>query len=143
MYEKRGPMNNKKILCGLIGLVGAVSNNQKTDNTDSIIITALLSEDSEDAIAKIHREKYLISPNCETCQTPCGNTSDYDINAMDKWPKEMKLIKNEIFESLVNLAQACKSSGQLPKIAYKAIAYLGYELDMESYKKILEELKKW
>ena len=71
MYEKRGPMNNKKILCGLIGLVGAVSNNQKTDNTDSIIITALLSEDSEDAIAKIHREKYLISPNCETCQTPC------------------------------------------------------------------------
>ena len=136
-------MNNKKILCGLIGLVGAVSNNGKTADTDNIIITALLSEDSEEIIAKIHREKYQISPNCETCQTPCGNTTDYDINALDKWTGEVKLIKQKIIESLVEVAKACKSSGQLPEIAYKAIAYLGYQLDMESYKKILEELKKW
>ena len=59
-------MNNKKILCGLIGLVGAVSNNEKTADTDNIIITALLSEDSEEIIDKIHREKYQISPNCKT-----------------------------------------------------------------------------
>lgn len=135
-------MDKKKIICALIGLAGAVNNNGKTENTDSVIITALLSEDSEEIVATIHKEKYQISPNCETCQSPCGNTSDYDINQFDKWTGEIKLLKEEIIERLVEVAKDCKSRRQLPETVYKAIAYLGYELQIESYQLLLEDLKK-
>ena len=50
-------MIKKKILSALIGLAGAVSNNGKTEHTDRVVITALLSEDSEEAVAAIHKEK--------------------------------------------------------------------------------------
>ena len=136
-------MNKKKILSALIGLAGAAISNGKTENTDSVIITALLSEDSEEVVATIHKEKYQISPNCETCQSPCGNTSDYDLNQFDRWTGEIKLLKEEIIERLIDVAKGCKSSGQLPEIAYKAIAYLGYELQIESFQLLLEDLKKW
>lgn len=136
-------MNQKKILSALIGLVGAVSTNGKTENTDSVMITALLSEDSEEVVTAIQKEKYQIAPNCETCQSPCGNTSDYDLNQFDRWSGEIKLLKEEIIEKLVEVARSCKSSGQLPETVYKAIAYLGYELQMDSYQLLLEELKKW
>lgn len=135
-------MKKKKILSALIGLVGTVSNNGKTENTDHVIITALLSDDSEEIVATIHKEKYQISPNCESCQLPCGNTSDYDIDQFDRWSGEVKLIKEEIIEKLIGVAKDCKSNEQLPKIVYKAIAYLGYDLQIESYQSLLEDLMK-
>ena len=136
-------MNKKKILSALIGLAGAVSNNGKTAHTDRVIITALLSEDSEEAVAAIHKEKYQISPNCESCQSPCGNTSDYDITQFDQWTGEARQLKEEIIERLVDIAKRCQSGGQLPHSVYQAIAYLGYDLQIESYRSLLEELKKW
>jgi hypothetical protein len=105
-------MNNKRILSALIGLAGAVGNNGKTEHTDAIVRAALLAVDSDAQIELIHREKYAISPNCETCQFPCGNTSDYDMEKFDQ-------------------------------AVYKAISYLGYDLNQESYEILLEELKKW
>ena len=136
-------MKGEQIISALIGLAGAVSNNGKSENTDEVVRTALLSirlEVAEPEIAKpvtytsemvkseaaepetakpvtytsemvkpkadtsetakpeadtsetdkseadeseivdlIHKEKFKISPNCATCQFPCGNTSDYDI----------------------------------------------------------------
>ena len=136
-------MNKKKILSALIGLAGAAISNGKTENTDSVIITALLSEDSEEEIAKIHKEKYQISPNCETCQSPCGNTSDYDLNKFDGWTGEIKILKEEIIERLVEVAKFCKVTGQLPDTVYQAITYLGYELQITTYKLLLEDLKRW
>ena len=83
---------NEKIISALVGLAGVVGNNGKTKHTDSIVMNALLncySPADEDAIVTaIRKDKYTISPNCETCPTPCGNTSDYD---MTKFLRTMSL----------------------------------------------------
>ena len=48
-----------KILSALIGLCGAVSNNGKTENTDRLVLEAILSKEPEDAVRRIHEEKYF------------------------------------------------------------------------------------
>jgi hydroxylamine reductase len=132
-------MNNKRILSALIGLVGAVGNGEKTEHTDEIVRAALLAVDSDAQIEQIHKEKYAISPNCETCQFPCGNTSDYDMEKFDQAPDEIRDMKERLVAEMKRIA----TGDRLPDVVYKAIAYLGYDLTKESYEILLEELKKW
>jgi hypothetical protein len=132
-------MNNKRIISALIGLVGAVGNNGKTEHTDAIVRAALLAVDSDVQVELIHREKYAISPSCETCQFPCGNTSDYDMERFDQAPEEIRNMKRQLIEEMKRIA----AGDRLPDAVYKAISYLGYDLNKESYEILLEELKKW
>ena len=78
-------MLNREILSALIGLAGAINNNGKTSDTDAIVRKALLSP-GVSVVEEIHREKYRISPNCETCPSPCGNTSNYPLAAFEAGP---------------------------------------------------------
>ena len=82
---------NEKIISALVGLAGAIGNNGKTEYTDLIVMNALL--------------------NCETCPTPCGNTSDYDIEKFLQ-NKELKAIKEELIAETVALAKRVHSSGK-------------------------------
>jgi hypothetical protein len=132
-------MNNKRILSALIGLAGAVGSNGKTEHTDAIVRAALLAVDSDAQVELIHSEKYAISPNCETCQFPCGNTSDYDMEKFDQAPEEIRKMKEQLIEEIKRIA----AGDRLPDAVYKAISYLGYDLNQESYEVLLEELKKW
>lgn len=124
-----------QIFEALIGLVGAVGNNGKTNDTDAVIKKAiLLSEsmpESKDVIEMIHKEKYVISPNCQSCKTPCGNTSDGKIVIT----KEKQLVIDTLIEYCKN------TDGELPNCVYKAISYLGYDLEAKSYLKVIDEIK--
>lgn len=128
-----------QIFEALIGLVGAVGNNGKTNDTDAVIRKAiLLSEvnskscpEDNDVVEMIHKEKYAISPNCQNCKTPCGNTSDGKIVIT----KEKQLL-------IETLIEYCKNTnGELPNCVYKAISYLGYDLEAKSYLKVIDEIK--
>lgn len=128
-----------QIFEALIGLVGAVGNNGKTNDTDEVIRKAiLLSEvnskscpEDNDVIEMIHKEKNVISPNCQSCKTPCGNTSDGKIVIT----KEKQLL-------IETLIEYCKNTdGELPNCVYKAISYLGYDLEAKSYLKVIDEIK--
>lgn len=131
-------MTKKKIVSALIGLTGAINNNGKTQNTDAIVREALLSFDADETISRIHREKYTISPNCETCQSPCGYTSDYDIARFEQASARICQLKEQIMEELTRLAVI----DPLPEVVYKAIAYLGYDMTEETYKELLEEMQR-
>ena len=76
-------MTGDRIISALIGLVGAVSNNGKTEQTDVVVREALLHRNDptmeESLVQKIHKLKNVIAPDCATCKMPCGNTSDYDM----------------------------------------------------------------
>lgn len=134
---------NKDILSALIGLVGAANNNGKTGQTDVIVREAFVSDGEDSLVEKIHGEKYAISPNCETCQSPCGNTSDYPSEKYEQWSKELKEIKEQIIAEAKRIAENIDEGKALPDIVYRAIAYVGYDLNYESYTKLLEDLRKW
>lgn len=134
-------MQGDRIISALIGLVGAVSNNGKTEQTDKVIREALLrltDADSEEVtVEKIHREKFTIAPDCATCQNPCGNTSDYDM--MQFYGPDAKNIaaKRELIEAL---RRKLSASEIVPETVYQGIAYLGYDLEPEAYTQIQKRI---
>ena len=60
-------MQGDRIISALIGLVGAVSNNGKTERTDSVVREAFLrltdGDNEEETVQKIHVEKFAIAPD--------------------------------------------------------------------------------
>lgn len=134
----------EKVISALIGLVGAVSNNGKTDETDKIIKNALISikdgKDEESVIDMIHKEKFTIAPDCATCLNPCGNTSDYDVDKLKNEPDNVHNAKLNLINTLCDMAASSKGDG-LPDDAYRGIAYLGYELAVESYDEIADKIR--
>ena len=138
-------MDHAEVIGALIGLCGAVSNNGKTEQTDAVVRLALLHPEQNGMADQIRKEKYRIAPNCAVCETPCGNTADYDMERFYDAPEEVVESKLAVIRALKQTVQADQenrqSSCKLPDGVYRAIACLGYELDAESYQKLKEELE--
>ena len=134
-------MQGDRIISALIGLVGAVSNNGKTNQTDSVIREAFLrltdAGSEEETVEKIHREKFIIAPDCATCQNPCGNTSDYDMVQFYEADAKIIAAKRDLIETI---RQKLSSSETVPEAVYRGIAYLGYDLEPEAYAQIQSEI---
>lgn len=134
-------MQGDSIISALIGLVGAVSNNGKTEQTDSVIREAFLcltdTGSEEEMVQKIHAEKFSIAPDCATCLNPCGNTSDYDMTQFYAADAKIISAKRDLIEAI------CKkmgSSENVPEDVYQGIAYLGYDLEPEAYTQIQQKI---
>ena len=97
-------MQGDSIISALIGLVGAVSNNGKTEQTDSVIREAFLclkdADSEEEMVQKIHAEKFIIAPDCATCLNPCGNTSDYDMTQFYAADAKVISAKRDLVETV-------------------------------------------
>ena len=81
-------MQGEQMISALIGLVGAVSNNGRTEQTDGVIRKAFSQirngGNEQEIVEEVHREKFAISPDCAVCKNPCGNTSDYDMDRFNR-----------------------------------------------------------
>lgn len=171
-------MKGEQIISALIGLAGAVSNNGKSENTDEVIRTALLSirlEAAEPEIAKpvtytsetdkpetaepetakpeadtsdivrteseivdlIHKEKFKISPNCATCQFPCGNTSDYDMARFNESEENIKAWKMKL---IATMQDYLTEGNEVTEMIYRGISFLGYELDESAYANLINKI---
>ena len=134
-------IHGDSIISALIGLVGAVSNNGKTEQTDRVIREAFLclkdAGSEEEMVQKIHAEKFSIALDCATCLNPCGNTSDYDMTQFYAADAKVISAKRDLVETV------CKklgSSENVPEDVYQGIAYLGYDLEPEAYTQIQQKI---
>ena len=134
-------MQGDSIISALIGLVGAVSNNGRTEQTDSVIREAFLrlkdADSEEEMVQKIHAEKFGIAPDCATCLNPCGNTSEYDVTQFYAADANVIAAKRDMIETI------CKKIGlseNVPEDVYQGIAYLGYDLESEAYAQIQQKI---
>lgn len=133
-------MTDILILGALVGLVGAVENNGKSSTTDMVIKEALQSNDVTYMLEVIHNETFKISPSCKNCTTPCGKTSDANLNYLNEDEDLISSLKRRIVNELVAYIKRSKSD-VLEEIVYKSIAYLGYNLRPESYEEVLTQLR--
>ena len=140
-------MEEDKIISALIGLIGACNNNPKTENTDKVLIKALAfpvfrSETSDGnlqaLIEEIYTEKYTVAPGCATCQTPCGNTSDYDMNRIYDAEADIRDLKLKILSALKELAAelySLQKSDKMPmesmEFFYKALSYVSFDMERD------------
>lgn len=134
-------MQGDRIISALIGLVGAVSNNGKTEQTDSVIRDAFLQltngDSEEKTVEKIHAEKFAIAPDCAICLNPCGNTSDYDMAQFYRADAKVIAAKWKLIEAI---RKNLSSSEVVPETVYRGIAYLGYDLEPEVYTQMQSEI---
>lgn len=150
-------MEENRIVSALIGLVGACNNNPKTENTDQVIIKALaftLTQSEADdgtlqaLIEEIYAEKYTIAPGCAACRTPCGNTSDYDMNRIYNAEADIRNLKLKIITALKELAadlyktqKVVLVSEESMEIFYKALAYISFDMGKEGLLTLLKEVQ--
>ena len=98
---------------------------------DAEILQALIEE--------IYAEKYTVAPGCAVCQTPCGNTSDYDINRIYEAETDIRDLKLKMIAAVRELAadlyryqkQDTLSEDSM-EIFYKVLAYISYDMGADS-----------
>lgn len=137
-------MQGDRIISALIGLVGAMSNNGKTERTDSVVREAFLrltdGDSEEETVQKIHAEKFAIAPDCTNCLNPCGNTSDYDMAQFYAADVKIIVAKRDLIEAI---CKKMSSSELIPETVYQGIAYLGYDLEPEAYAQIQQKIMRY
>ena len=132
----------------LIGLAKACGNNPKTENTDRIIIEGLFTtvtnvnfnaETLTAMIQAVNEEKTKIVPNCSSCMSPCGNTSNYDMKNLWNEPDEdIRSLKSLILFGIRGMAAYAYHAMVLGytdetvnSFFYKALSFISYDLEME------------
>ena len=148
-------MREEKVISALIGLVGACNNNPKTAATDSVVIKALavsvLCQDLDEEILsgiidEIYAEKNIVAPDCASCASPCGNTSDYDMNRIYEAEAEIRDIKLRLLSKCQHLAAyVYRSKDSADKVQidntyfYKILSCISYNIGKEQLFELLEE----
>ncbi|WP_419576278.1 hydroxylamine reductase [Roseburia hominis] len=130
----------------LIGLAKACGNNPHTEDTTHILIEGLFTtitnvnfndETLREMIAKVHAEKERVVPNCATCASPCGNTSDYDMKEIWEADEDIRSLKSLILFGIRGMAAYAYHAAVLGyedetvnAFFYKALSFLGFDLEM-------------
>lgn len=150
-YEKL----RKELLGALIGLAKTCSNNPKTENTDRIIIEGLVAVNTpsfgEEMLRKklerVRQEKHTIAPNCSTCASPCGNTSEYNLDLLKEEEAhcraEKELILQEIGNAAVEFYRAIMLGtviSENTEIFYKSLEIVTYRMEIAELEMLRSEI---
>ncbi|MBQ8519545.1 MAG: hypothetical protein IJ455_08100 [Agathobacter sp.] len=146
----------KELLGALIALAKTSNSNLKTENTDRILIEGLVAAKTEvfgeemlqKKLDMVRQEKHVISPNCSTCASPCGNTSEYDLDLLKEEEETCQKIKYQMLSELQEAAKKVYQAMMLKMdvseqmdIFYKVLEIVTYTFEPEDLLKIQEELK--
>lgn len=150
-------LREEKVISALIGLVGACNNNPKTAATDSVVIKALavpvLCQELDEEILsgiieEIYTEKNIVAPDCASCASPCGNTSDYDMNRIYDAEVEIRDIKLRLLSKCQHLAAYVYRNIDLEDKAqidntyfYKILSCISYDIGKEQLLELLDEIE--
>ena len=102
----------KQLLGALVGLARASEEKELTEGAARAILEGLslaynssvTDADLVNMIQRLHAEKILMSPDCASCQCPCGRTEDYDMAEVFHASEDLANAKLELFSLLGDLA---------------------------------------
>ena len=111
-------MNTMKqqLLGALVGLARASEEKELLESSSYAMLEGLSlaynpSADSSvtdadlvNMLQRLHAEKILMSPDCASCQCPCGRTEDYDMAEVFHASEDLANAKLELFSLLGDLA---------------------------------------
>lgn len=138
----------KKLIGGLIGLARATDGNEHliTPAFTDVVIECLSSLESEDAVLqsllkRVEQAKRHMVPNCFLCANPCGRTSDFDLDELQKTSSEIRELKLQILSALRTLVRS-GCAGYDPRILYQGLVVIGMEdYEAEDLVSVLKKLE--
>lgn len=113
-----------KLLGALIGLAKSTANTAPVESTLETLVDGLallykekenlcVEDDADNSLLncelarmtdRVHEEKFKLVPDCALCQSPCGNTSDYDVSLFGESPASKQKLNLEIIAGLEKIA---------------------------------------
>ena len=131
----------------MIGLAQAAKDSDQVNaGTYALLIKGLFTtitnvnfneETIKALIEEVRKEKFRIVPNCESCASPCGRTSDYDMKQIWDADEDIRSLKSLILFGLRGMAAYAYHAGvlgatndEVNAFVVKAIAALGDEWEM-------------
>lgn len=140
----------------LIGLAKACGNNPRLDNTTRIIVEGLFTtitnvnfndETLKDMIGRVREEKDKILPDCSSCLSVCGNTTDYDMKEIWDSDEDIRSLKSLILFGLRGVAAYAYHAmvlgyedEQVNEFFCRALAVISCELPMEQLLPVVLEV---
>ncbi len=130
----------------LIGLAGACGNTALTEGTTRLVIESLFAtvtnvnfsdESLKELIRLVEKEKARLAPNCFSCDSPCGNQADYDMNLLWNAPEDIRSLKSLILFGIRGMAAYAYHAMVLgyrdetaEEFFYKALLMIGGNYEM-------------
>ena len=144
-----------KLIGTLIGMARACENKEKTVHTNEFFVKGLFLAATaacqkqnvlEEMVREVQKEKYRIVPDCEHCASPCGNTSDYDLNQLYQEEEPVRSVKFALLDGILSLAAKMDDTvwQQVPKEVcfyfHKVLCMISYDLEETILQNCLSEL---
>lgn len=121
----------------LIGLVRATEGNEHliTSDTARIVLDGLSStQDTADEtvirlqMQHVREEKQRLVPNCFYCACPCGRTSDFELQLLNREPEGSRSLKLRLLAMLRKVAPAANAADeQQMQFIYRCVYAIGME----------------
>lgn len=140
----------------LIGLAKSCSTNPRLEGTTRLLIEGLFTtitnvnfndETLKEMIARVHEEKERIVPDCSTCLSVCGNTSDYDMKKLWEEEEDIRSLKSLILFGLRGVAAYAYHAlvlgyedVEVNEFFYKALSVISFELSVEQLLPVVLEV---
>lgn len=142
----------------LIGLARATNGNEQlvTASTDAAVLEGLSTtvtnvnfnnETLTALIERVEEEKRKLVPDCAICASPCGRTSNYDLQEMWNSNEDIRSLKSLILIGIRGMAAYAYHAAALGahdadvhKLLYKALFAIGEDWDMEQLLPIVMEV---
>ena len=132
----------------LVGLARTCVSNEKTPDTDRLLLAGLaatMGEDPEELqgwVNRIREEKHRVAPNCAFCAAPCGNTSDYDLARLWNAEPAVRDAKIQMLAGLRQLAALIQTAASEElELIYRALYLLAEDWEAEELLSVAGELK--
>lgn len=89
-------------------------------------------------IDRIHEEKFTIVPNCRTCASPCGNTSDYNMDRIKERSREKQEANKRLMERLYRIALDLPENvdDENAFVLYQGLAAISFDWEPEELDEI-------
>lgn len=142
----------------LIGLARACTNNEKTEQTDRLILEGLFTtltnvnfnnETVQELIDRVNREKARVVPGCVSCASHCGNTENYDLENIWNADEDIRSLKSLILFGIRGVAAYAYhaavlgvSNEEVNAFFYKALFALAEDWGMDKLLPIVMETGK-
>ena len=140
----------------LIGLARACMTNEKTKNTDRLIIEGLFTtitnvnfndETLRTMIDNVNAEKNKAAPFCSECESRCSNTDNYDMSRIWTAPEDIRSLKSLILFGIRGVAAYAYhaavlgyTSDEVNSILHKGLCVISEDLSMEELLPIVMEV---
>lgn len=144
-----------ELIGALIGLANACGNNPPTENTNKLILKGLIATiptsnitagELHSLIDEVREDKFLVVPNCRYCESPCGNTSDYDMQKLLEEDENIQALKQLIILILRGIATNAYQTflsghedNEIYAYLHKGLSFISFRLDSNTLSDLILE----